>query len=124
MALLELYDEAPPQVYGYLLSRAGDHGLAEELTAETFLGAVDAARKRPDQPPTIAWLIGIARHELADHWRAAERERTGVERLGRSGPESEDPWEVRLGVLLAREVLAHDGLAVPEVTSMWAAPCT
>jgi RNA polymerase sigma-70 factor (ECF subfamily) len=40
--LLSLYDEALPQVYGYLLHRCGRTALAEDLTAETFLAAVDA----------------------------------------------------------------------------------
>ena len=47
--LLELYDDALPHVYGYLLARCGDTGLAEELTAESFLAAVHAVRK-PGEP--------------------------------------------------------------------------
>ena len=34
LGLLELYDDALPHVYGYLLARCGDTGLAEDLTAE------------------------------------------------------------------------------------------
>ena len=60
--LLALYDRALPQVYGYLLRRCGDRTLAEDLTSETFLGAVGA-----DGPFTVPWLIGIARHKLVDH---------------------------------------------------------
>ena len=41
-ALLELYDIALPQVYGYLLARCGSRNVAEDLTAETFLAAVSA----------------------------------------------------------------------------------
>ena len=37
LGLLELYDDALPHVYGYLLARCGDAGLAEDLTAESFL---------------------------------------------------------------------------------------
>jgi RNA polymerase sigma-70 factor (ECF subfamily) len=40
---LDLYDRALPQVYGYLLARCGQRAVAEDLTAETFLAAVDAA---------------------------------------------------------------------------------
>ncbi|WP_243790161.1 RNA polymerase sigma factor [Saccharopolyspora gloriosae] len=128
-ALLGLYDEALPQVYGYLLGRTGDHAVSEDLAADTFLAAVKAARERPEQAPTVAWLVGIARHKLADHWRAVGRERLGLERLGQEESRVEDPWDVRLDVLWAREVLGRlgshhraaltlrylDGLPVPEV---------
>ncbi len=44
LGLLKLYDDALPHVYGYLLARCGDTGLAEDLTAESFLAAVHAVR--------------------------------------------------------------------------------
>ncbi len=67
--LLAVYDEALPHVYGYLLSRCGTVALAEDLTAETLLAAVDAVR-RPDPPRvSVPWLVGVARHKLIDHWR-------------------------------------------------------
>ena len=56
--LLQLYDEALPHVYGYLLARCGDAGLAEELTAEAFLAAVHAVRKPGVPAPSIPWLRG------------------------------------------------------------------
>src|SRR5262245_63704745 len=48
--LLAAYDETLPHVYGYLLSRCGQATLAEDLTAETFLAAVDAVRSDQDPP--------------------------------------------------------------------------
>jgi RNA polymerase sigma-70 factor (ECF subfamily) len=127
--LLELYDAALPHVYGYLLARCGDAGLAEDLTAESFLAAVHAARKPGAPDPSVPWLIGVARHKLADHWRRAEREQRG-RRLLDSGPAPvEDPWEAVVDGIRAREVLGRlgphhraaltlrylDGLPVPEV---------
>ncbi len=73
LGLLELYDDALPHVYGYLLARCGDRGLAEDLTAESFLAAVHAVRKPGAAEPSVPWLIGVARHKLADHWRRVER---------------------------------------------------
>ena len=64
LGLLELYDDALPHVYGYLLARCGDTGLAEDLTAESFLAAVHAVRKPGAPDPSIPWLIGVARHKL------------------------------------------------------------
>lgn len=136
LGLLELYDEALPHVYGYLLARCRDATLAEDLTAETFLAAV-AASRRPDTPePSVPWLIGVARHKLADHWRRLEREERGLRLLtDRSSPrehggdEAEDPWDEAIDAIRARTVLdalgPHhraaltlrylDGLPVPEV---------
>ena len=109
-ALLDLYDAALPQVYGYLLARCGRRALAEDLTAETFLAAVAACRRRPTHRPSTGWLVGIARHKLVDHWRSVEREerglRAGADRPSTGGEGPDDPWDERLDALLAREVLA------------------
>jgi RNA polymerase sigma-70 factor, ECF subfamily len=127
--LLQLYDDALPHVYGYLLARCGDTGLAEDLTAESFLAAVRAVRQPGVPDPSIPWLIGVARHKLADHWRRAEREQRGLRLLDSQPARVDDPWETVVDRIRAREVLdqlgAHhraaltlrylDGLPVPEV---------
>ena len=68
-ALLALYDQALPIVYGYFIRRCADRTIAEDLTSETFLAAMDAARKNDPPPIGVPWLIGVARHKLADHYR-------------------------------------------------------
>jgi RNA polymerase sigma-70 factor, ECF subfamily len=68
-ALLALYDEALPVVYGYFVRRCGDRGAAEDLTSETILAATDTARKSDPPPISVPWLLGVARHKLADHYR-------------------------------------------------------
>ncbi|MBA9004887.1 RNA polymerase sigma factor [Thermomonospora cellulosilytica] len=131
MALLDLYDEALPQVYGYLLSRCGQRSLAEDLTAETFLAAVEAVRRRPPPALTVAWLVGVARHKLADHWRRTAREERGLRVVGDEPGDQADPWDDRLDAMLAHQVLAElaphhraaltlrylDGLPVPQVAA-------
>lgn len=114
--LLALYDSALPQVYGYLLSRSGQRQLAEDLTAETFLAAVDAFRANAPVSMGAAWLIGVARHKLTDHWRRQAREertlRAAWQEARTAGPataEAEDPWNERLDALRAREVLQRLG---------------
>ncbi len=127
--LLDAFDEALPRVYGYVLRRCGQQALAEDLTAETFLAAVDAVRR--DDPPTVstAWLVGVARHKLVDHWRRQAREERGLNALGAVDGPGEDPWDERLDALRARAVLVTlsphhraaltlryiDDLPVPEV---------
>jgi len=86
-------------------------------------------RKPAGPDPSIPWLIGVARHKLADHWRRVEREQRGLRLLDGDPARVEDPWETVVGRIRAREVLgrlgAHqraaltlrylDGLPVPEV---------
>jgi RNA polymerase sigma-70 factor, ECF subfamily len=103
---LALYDAALPYVYGYLLARCGRAVLAEELTSETMLAAVDAL-KRDARPSSLStsWLLGIARHKLVDYWRRLGREERSVQTIGSQQPETEDPWDVHLDCLRARQTL-------------------
>lgn len=109
LGLLDLYDEALPQVYGYLVSRCGDRPLAEDLTAESFVAAVAALRK-PEAPElSTAWLIGVARHKLVDHWRRVEREQRGLRLVHVDDAETDDPWDAVLDEVRARAALALVG---------------
>jgi len=108
-ALLEIYDRALPQVYGYLVSRCGSPPVAEDLTAETFLAAVEGIEKGTLVEPSTAWLVGVARHKLVDHWRRRERADRRLSLLeGQVEPE-EDPWDQHLDATRAREVLGELG---------------
>ncbi len=127
--MLDVYDRALPQVYGYLMSRCGERSVAEDLTSETFLAAT---RQTSNGPVSVGWLIGVARHKLADHWRRQARERRLVRAVGSTTGETEDPWEAHLDVVRAHQLLdglapQHraalmlrylDGLSVPEVASV------
>ena len=104
-ALLDLYDDALPSVYGYFVRRCADRATAEDLTSETFLAAMDVARK-PDPPPiTVPWLIGVARHKLADHYRR-RHDRLSVPVA--DVPEGvDDDWDAELDRIVAEAVLAR-----------------
>jgi len=108
-ALLALYDRALPEVYGYLLSRCGGQPpVAQDLTGETFLAAVKAVQSgAPPDPMTTAWLVGVARHKLADHWRRLAREERKLAAVADVDDDPDDPWDVRLDALRARATLAE-----------------
>jgi len=107
-ALLDLYDSALPEVYGYLAARCGSAAIAEDLTSETFLAAVDAVRRGAVPELTVAWLIGVARHKLVDHWRRREREERQAE-PATDGADAVDDWDVRLDQMEAHATLARLG---------------
>ncbi len=126
-----IYSRALPHVYGYLLSRCGSVSLAEDLTADTFMAAV-AATRQPDSPEvTVAWLVGVARHKLADHWRRSVREERTRVAAAQSAPGHDDPWDEYLDTEAAYAALRClnerqraaltlrylDGLPVAEVAS-------
>lgn len=105
-ALLVLYDAALPVVYGYFVRRCGDRGTAEDLTSETFLAAMDAARKEAPPPITVPWLLGVARHKLADHYRRRhDRFSVPVAEVPDQVDTSDD-WDAQLDRIVAESVLA------------------
>jgi len=128
-ALLTLYDSALPEVYGYLVRRCDGPTVAEDLTAETFLAAVTAVQRGTVPRLTTAWLIGVARHKLVDHWRRKARDERNLRAVADEEPTAEDPWDAHLDAAVAHDVLARlgahhrsaltlrylDGLSVPEV---------
>jgi len=129
--VVAIYRRALPQVYGYLLPRCGSAAVAEDLSAETFMAAV-AANSREDPPElSVAWLIGVARHKLVDHWRRVGREARGFAVSGAGDDGVDDPWADHLDAEAAYAALARlspyqraaltlrylDGLPVGEVAS-------
>ncbi len=84
-ALLGLYDDALPEVYGYLLRRVGSRIVAEEIAADTFFAALRSARAGVVRQVTVGWLIGIARYRLVDHWRSKARENRIMEAVQNAG---------------------------------------
>jgi RNA polymerase sigma-70 factor, ECF subfamily len=112
-ALLALYDEALPVVYGYFVRRCGDRGAAEDLTSETFLAAAEQAR-HAEREIGIPWLLGVARHKLADHYRRRTGRRAVPVAELPEPVDSADDWDAELDRLVAESVLAR--LAEPHRT--------
>src|SRR5512134_1110862 len=76
------YRRTVPRVYSYLVSRSGgDVALAEDLTQQTFTAAIDQRSRFDGRSDIVTWLCGIARHKLADHFRAIERDERRQRRM-------------------------------------------
>lgn len=63
------------EAYRYLRPRCGSTALAEDLTSEAVLAAVDRLAAGEIDRLTVPYVVGIARHKLVDHWRRTERDR-------------------------------------------------
>ena len=76
-ALLALYDDAVGEVYGYLLARCRNRTVAEDVTSEVFMGAVDAV---------AAGRVDDGHDGLADRHRPPQARRPLAARRARAAP--------------------------------------
>ena len=102
---LTLYDRALPEVYGYLSRRCDSAATAEDLTADTFLAAINARTTDPFRTIDVGWLIVTARHKLIDHWRRTGRHRDALAELWDDLPAAVDPHDTPLDVDAAHATL-------------------
>lgn len=95
-----LYDRFLAPLYGYLYQHVANKQEAEELTSQTFLAAFEAFQSYRHRGMFAAWLFGIARKKLADHYRHWPREQS----LEEVSEPAEDPHY--LGQTVREERLA------------------
>src|SRR3954447_21485661 len=70
-------------VLGYCRRRTGAPELAFDLTAEVFAAALTASgRYRAEHNSAVPWLVGIARHKLAESARRGRIEDQGRRQVG------------------------------------------
>ena len=130
----ELYDRYVTPVYRHMYCMVNDRQLAEDLTAQTFLQALQAVGRYEERGISfLAWLLRIAKNLAINHWRGQRNHNSsrnhGSERAI-SSPElfceaklrEEEVWRAvhSLGgdqrqVIILRFV---DGLSYPEVAQV------
>lgn len=127
---LSFLEHALPDVYGYLLHRTRQKAAAEDLTSETMLAAIRGLPRGSGDDLSVAWLIGIARHKLVDHWRREARERRhlellSVEPLVAPGETAFEPGRASAALValnpsqqMALTLRYVDGLSVAEVAAL------
>lgn len=71
-----LFDRFHGPLVRYLFARTADRQLAEDLAGEVFVVVAERLpRFRGDGSRFAGWVFAIARHDLADLWRARARRR-------------------------------------------------
>lgn len=107
-AIAELYTGHVDAIYRYIWPRVRDEAIAEDLTAQVFLKALEGLPGyEPSGKPFLAWLYRIAYARVVDHWRKQERRATLPldETLPAGEPrpgallEAEDDWITAIDLL-------------------------
>ena len=74
------YERYAARVHGMAVRAFGPGPDAEDVTQQTFVSAwTGRAGYRPDKGPLPAWLVGVARHKIADTWARRDRQRRETE---------------------------------------------
>ena len=68
-AFAALYRRYVTPIYRYLYSRVGQAAVAEDLTAQVFVAALEGLAGYRERGHFAAWLFTIARRKAADHFR-------------------------------------------------------
>lgn len=64
-----LYQKYKNDVYAYLISLTHDKTLSEDLTSETFLGAIKSLSKYKGEADIKTWIFSIARFKWYEYIR-------------------------------------------------------
>jgi RNA polymerase sigma-70 factor (ECF subfamily) len=67
----------------FVRSRVGSEALAEDILSGAYVRAVERAAEVQSAASATAWFYRILSTAVADHFRAASRDRRGVAALGR-----------------------------------------
>jgi RNA polymerase sigma factor (sigma-70 family) len=106
-ALRELYDRHAPVVHGVALRCLREHHDAEDVTQQVFVRAWRGrATYDPARGPVGGWLMGIARHQIADRLTARTRDVDVTTRVARQvgTPGTAVPEHVIEAVVVADEL--------------------
>jgi RNA polymerase sigma-70 factor (ECF subfamily) len=68
-----LYTRHRDRVYGYVRKIVGDPEITSDLVGDTFLRALESLHQVELTSTFGTWVIGIAKHAIADHFRSQKR---------------------------------------------------
>jgi len=107
-AIREAYHRWSRLVYTLALRACGSSADAEDITQQVFVAAWTSRTKfDPEAARLPAWLTGITRHKIADHWAARSREERRTASLEHAS-ETRQTSEESLDTLTDRVLLADE----------------
>lgn len=94
-ALAELYSRYAPVVLSFVNARTFDHGVAEEVSADVWLGCWRSARAFRGDSQVLTWLLGIAKRQIWTHTRGKRLHTVPLDEIAEPIPsEADDPADL------------------------------
>ncbi|HEX6336479.1 MAG TPA: sigma-70 family RNA polymerase sigma factor [Jiangellaceae bacterium] len=91
LALARMYQRYGALVHSVAVRALGDPDEAADVTQQVFIAAwLGRARYKPAAGGLAGWLIGIARHKIADAWAVRGRQRKILNSTSATMPEPAD----------------------------------
>jgi RNA polymerase sigma-70 factor (ECF subfamily) len=106
-------DDHGDVLFGFAMVRVRDSGTAQELVQETFLAALQSQLKFAGNSSERAWLFGILRNKVVDHYRRHSRE-IPLTDLESALPDEDDFFQT--------SGMGKDGWAKGQAPKSWPSP--
>lgn len=104
-ALEALYQDVSALVYTLAVRALGDSHEAEDITQQTFVSAWRGRHKfNPDHGDLRGWIVGIARHRIADALEKRRRDTRNMQAVKDVTQSTDGPENELENVLLAYEL--------------------
>ncbi|MFN2455095.1 MAG: RNA polymerase sigma factor [Pyrinomonadaceae bacterium] len=108
-----IFEQHHRLVLRFLYGMVGEHGLAEELTQETFMRAYRNINSLRDEARLSTWLCGIAKNVASNALRSRRREAHAIEIDGENAAElsSDEPLPDALLLSVELKGVIRDALS-------------
>lgn len=106
-ALAKLHARYSLVVFNFVLTRTSDPALAEEISADVWLGCWRSASAYRKDSRVLTWLLGIAKRQIHTHTRGKRILQVPLEEIDYSLADSEaDPAQLVVSAAQTHQILA------------------
>lgn len=105
-ALAALYARYGSIVFGFVLARVSDRGVAEEVSGDVWLGCWRSARAFRGDSRVLTWLLGIAKRQVYVHTRRKQLPQVPLDEEAYALPTNDpNPAELIISAAATRALL-------------------
>lgn len=106
-ALSALYARYSSMVFSFVIARTPDRTIAEEVSADVWLGCWRSARAFRHDSQVLTWLLGIAKRQIYMHTRRKRLPQISLEETEYAIPDNDsDPSDLVVSATEAQALLA------------------